>query len=323
VRAAAALFVLLLLPTEAVAGSTAREVAEALRDDPVYVAPASADLLTVAQRGRLRLRIVDRDVGRIQIAVVPGASAQRAGGLNEYANAVDQAMPGRRGALLVTTGTAFHVITSHAVINPTLAAVRAAVESKREKGLQAQLLAAVDGIAEVDPGASADPAGLPSPGGASDGPGAGDPSASGDEFLDDVGDSVRLGVLIAAAAVALPFVLGALGLTLMWRRRRAAAEQREQITSRDTRDELVAFGEEIRALDLDVEMPGVSPTAREEYERALNLYDRANRLLAGDDPSEVQLYEARRSVEEGRARLRAAESALAGSAKPVSPDAGA
>jgi hypothetical protein len=280
------------------------------------VAPASAELLTVAQRGRLRLRIVDRDIGRIQIAVVPGASARRAGGLNEYANAVDQAMPGRRGALLVTTGSAFHVITSHAVVNPTLAAVRTAVESNKDKGLDAQLLAAVDGIAEVDPGASADPTPPSVPSAA-----AGDPSASGDDFLDDVGDSVRLGVLIAAAAVALPFVLGAFGLLLLWRRRQAAAAEREQLTTRDTRDELVAFGEEIRALDLDVDMPGVSQAARDEYGRALELYDRANRLLAGDDPSEVELYEARRSVEEGRARLAAAREALAGTSAPPSPSA--
>jgi hypothetical protein len=312
-----AVLLLLLAVSPAEAGAaTAREVAEGLRGDPVYVAPGSTGLLTVAQRGRLRLRIVDRDIGRIQIAVVPGASARRAGGLNEYANAVDQAMPGRRGSLLVTTGSAFHVITSHAVVNPTLAAVRTAVESNRGKGLDAQLLAAVDGIAEVDPGASADPT-PPSP----PAPAGSDPSAAGDDFLDDVGDSLRLGVLIAAVAVALPFVLGALGLLMLWRRRQAAASEREQLTTSDTRDELVAFGEEIRALDLDVDMPGVSQAARDEYGRALELYDRANRLLAGDDPSEVELHEARRSVEEGRARLAAAREALAGSGAPHSPSA--
>lgn len=302
---AAAACLVLVVPAKAVAGSTAREVAQALRGDPVYVAPKVRGLLSVPERGRLRLRIVRRDIGRIQIAVVPSGSAERAGGLNEFANAVDQAMPGRRGALLVTTGSAFHVITSHPVVNPTLAAVRTAVESNRGKGLDRQLLAAVDGIAEVDPGASADPT-APSP---SQGPNAAAPN--GDEFLDDVGDSFRLGVLIVAAAIALPFLLGALGLLVVWRRRRAAAEEREQLTARDARDELLALGEEIRALDLDVDMPGVSQRARDEYERALSLYDRANQLLAGDEPSDVELYEARRSLEEGRARLEAARAALA------------
>ena len=304
--AAAALAGLVLAaPAEALAGSTAREVAQALRSDPVYVASKVRGLLSVPERGQLRLRIVRRDIGRIQIAVVPSGSAERAGGLNEFANAVDQAMPGRRGALLVTTGSAFHVITSHPVVNPTLAAVRTAVESNRSKGLDRQLLAAVDGIAEVDPGASADPAA------SSPGPGPSAAAPNGDDVLDDVGDSFRLGVLIVAAAIALPFVLGALGLLVVWRRRQAAAEEREQLTTRDARDELVAFGEEIRALDLDVDMPDVSQGARDEYERALSLYDRANQLLAGDDPSDVELYEARRSLEEGRASLEAARAALA------------
>jgi hypothetical protein len=306
---AAVACLVLAAPAEAVAGSTAREVAQALRSDPIYVAPKVRGLLSVPERGRLRLRIVRRDIGRIQIAVVPSGSAERAGGLNEFANAVDQAMPGRRGALLVTTGSAFHVITSHAVVNTTLAAVRTAVESNRGKGLDGQLLAAVDGIAEVDPGASADPAAPTSP----------SPSAAApndDEFLDDVGDSFRLGVLIVAAAIALPFVLGALGLLVVWRRRRAAADEREELTARDAREELLALGEEIRALDLDVDMPGVSQAARDEYERALSLYDRANQRLAGDDPSEVELYEARRSLEEGRARLAAARTALTPPAGP-------
>jgi hypothetical protein len=309
---AVAVCFVLAVPAQALAGSTAREVAEALRSDPVYVAPQVRGLLSVPERGRLRLRIVRRDIGRIQIAVVPSGSAERAGGLNEFANAVDQAMPGRRGALLVTTGSAFHVITSHAVVNPTLAAVRAAVESNRPKGLDGQLLAAVDGIAEVDPGASADPT-APSP---TPGPGPSAAAPNGDEFLDDVGDSFRLGVLIVAAAIALPFLLGALGLLVVWRRRRAVAEEREQLTARDARDQLLALGEEIRGLDLDVDMPGVSQGARDEYERALSLYDRANQLLAGDDPSDVELHEAGRSVEEGRARLAAAQAALSPPAAP-------
>jgi hypothetical protein len=140
-----------LLPDAASAGSTVREVAGALPADPVYVADSQRRLLSVLERGRVRLRIARVDTGRIQIAVVSPRSARRAGGLSEFANAVDQALPGRRGALIVTTGSAFHVVTSHRVVDPTAAALRAAVESNRRGGLDAQLLAAVDGIAEVDP----------------------------------------------------------------------------------------------------------------------------------------------------------------------------
>jgi hypothetical protein len=300
---AAACVVLGLVPDVASAGSTVREIAAALRADPVYVADSESRQLTVLQRGRVRLRIVRRDLGRIQIAVVSTRSAERAGGLNELANAVDQAMPGRRGALILTTGSAFHVVTSHGVVGPTAAALRAAVESNRRRGLDAQLLAAVDGIAQVDPGAGADvnapapslPSGAPEP----------------DNTVDEVGDSFRLGVLIVAAAIALPFLLGAIALLLAWRRRREAAQDREQLERGDARDELVALGEEIQALDLDVEMPNASLRGRDEYDRALKLYDRANQLLAQKDPSEVELYEARRSLEEGRSRIAEARDALA------------
>jgi hypothetical protein len=296
--------VLALVPYAAAAGSSAREVAAGLRGDPVYVADSEREQLSVGERGRLRLRIVREDIGRIQIAVVSPRSAERAGGVGALANAVDQAMPGRRGSLVVTTGSAFHVVTSHGVVQPTAAALRSAVESNRD-GLAAQLLAAVDGIAEVDPGAGAD-VNAPSV----DVPTIRIPDAQPDDVADDVGDSFRLGVLIVAAAIAVPFLLGAMALLLAWRRRREATEDRETIERGDARDELVALGEEIQALDLDVEMPDASARGRQEYELALKLYDRANRLLGQRDPSEVELYEARRSLEEGRRRLAAAREAL-------------
>jgi SAM-dependent methyltransferase len=296
---------LLVPPNAAAAGSSAREVAAALRADPVYVARSEQDQLTVPDQGRIRLRIVRKDIGRIQMAVVSPRSAERAGGLGELANAVDQAMPGRRGALVVTTGSAFHVVTSHAAVQPTAAALRAAAEKNRNRGLDTQLLAAVDGIAEVDPGADAD-ANAPSPAL----PVVPAPSPQPDDLSDDVGDSFRLGVLIVAAAIAIPFLLGAMALLLAWRRRREAAEDRQELDRGDARDELIALGEEIQALDLDVDMPNASPRGREEYERALKLYDRANQLLGRDDPSEVELYEARRSLEEGHQRLAAAREAL-------------
>ena len=292
-------------PAAEAAGSSAHEVAAGLRNDPVYVADSEQDQLTVPERGRLRLRILRKDIGRIQIAVVSSRSAERAGGLGALANAVDQAMPGRRGALVATTGAAFHVVTSHPVVRPTAAALRSAVEANRDENLAAQLMAAVDGIAEVDPGADAD-VNAPS----IDLPAIRIPATQPDDVADDVGDSFRLGVIIVAAAIAVPFLLGAMALLMALRRRRAAAEDREELDRGDARDELVALGEEIQALDLDVEMPDASAQGREEYERALRLYDRANQLLGKNDPSEVELYEARRSLEEGRARIAAAREAL-------------
>ena len=303
--AAAAAVALTAAPEPASADATVREIATVLRSDPVYVADSQSRLLTVPERGRVRLRIVRKDIGRIQIAVVSRQGAQRAGGIGGLANAIDQAMPGRRGALIATTGSAFHVVTSHGVVEPTAAALRNAVESHRGDGLAAQLLAGVDGIAEVDPGGDADVnaavPGVPSA----------DQGSPSNDVGDDIGDSFRIGVLVVAAAIALPFLLGAMVFLFGVRRRRAAAQDREEIGRGDARDELVALGEEIEALDLDVEMPNASARGRDAYEQALKLYDRANQLLAGDDPSEVELYEARRSLEEGRSRMAAARDALA------------
>jgi len=298
---AAAVVLVCGAPASAFAAATAREVAASLRSDPVFVDESQSGLLTVPQRGALRLRIVDADIGRIQIAVVAEDSANRAGGVGALANAIDQAMPGRRGSLLVTNGSNFHVVTSHAVVEPTAAAVRAAVETHSDEGLDAQLLAAVDGIAEVDPGAERD---LNNP------PPSAPATPSADQFSDDVGEGVRIGVFIVAAAIALPFLIGTIVFLMALRRRRAAVRDREQIDEGDARDQLVALGEDIQSLDLDVDMPNASSRGREEYQRALDLYDRANRLLLKDDPSEVELYEARRSIEEGRERLAAARDAL-------------
>lgn len=296
---------LVAAPGAAGADASVREIATALRSDPLYVADSQRRLLTVPERGRIRLRIVRKDIGRIQIALVSPGSAERAGGIAGLANAIDQAMPGRRGALVATTGSAFHVVTSHGVVEPTAAALRSAVESHRDDRLAAQLLAGVDGIAEVDPGGDADansavPA-TPSV----------DQGSPSNDVGDDIGESFRIGVLIVAAAIALPFVLGAMVFLFGVRRRRAAAQDREEIDRGDARDELVALGEHIEALDLDVEMPSASARGRDAYEQALKLYDRANQLLAKDDPSEVELYEARRSIEEGRSRIAAARDAFA------------
>ena len=62
------------------------------------------------------------------------------------------------------------------------------------------------------------------------------------------------------------------------RRRRAAAAELAEVKD-NTRDDLVALGDDIRALDLDVEMPGLDPAVREDYARAVEAYDRANRAF--------------------------------------------
>src|SRR5207249_829331 len=80
-------------------------------------------------------------------------------------------------------------------------------------------------------------------------------------------------------------------------------------------DDRTALGEDIRALDIDVEMPGVDPAAKADYGRAVEAHDRAGALLAGarrpDDFEPVA-----RVLEEGRWAMESAKARLAGREPP-------
>lgn len=296
------------------APSTPREVAAALRSDPVYVHPRARPRLTTAEAGRLRLRIVRRDLGRIKVAILPARSASRVGGVAPLANAIDQRLRAK-GTLIVSAGSGIHVIVSYPNPEAALGAVRGAVREHARDGLSAQLLEAVDRIAEVDPGPSGDLAGPGDPAGTVPTiPRIGeipDPQ----DITDDFFDSVRTGLLIVAAIVALPFLFVILKV---WRGARRAREEAAEELDDDrkaTRDELIALGDEIRALDLDFSMPGADTEARKEYEKALMAYEQANRELDRAD-SPRRLARAKSALAEGRAHMSAAQARLASPAPP-------
>lgn len=290
---AAGLALVLAAPAHA---QDARGIAGALRSDPVYVHPDARSLVSERAAGRIRLRIARRDPGRIRIAIVPAA-----GSLEALANAVDHALK-RRGVLLVTTGPALHVVTSYTPVDPTLTAVRGAVQAANGRSLAARLLAAVDAAATVDPGPGGDLA-------------AREPAALDDGGIGDLTDGIRLwitiGVVVVVAAIVLPFLIpAALAARHVLRLRRRWTERRA-LHRRDARDELIALGDEIRALDIDVSLPGADERGRDEYARALELYDRANRALSGDEVSETEMFEAQRALDEARKRIEAARTLLA------------
>ncbi|MGH2839052.1 MAG: hypothetical protein ACRDJY_11995, partial [Thermoleophilaceae bacterium] len=119
----------------------------------------------------------------------------------------------------------------------------------------------------------------------------------------------KLGVLVVVAAIALPFILGAVLLAARARRRRARAHEVREAAERSADDELVALGDEIRALDLDTEMPDASRQALAEYEQAIARYDQANDLLSGQ-PSEYQVQQAQAAIAAGRRHVSAARELL-------------
>jgi len=284
--------------TPAQAATPAETGAQALERDPVYVHPDAADRLTVAEQGRVRLEIVRSAIGRIKVAVVPAAVASD--GVGSFANEIDRGLH-IRGSLIVVAGRDYWVVTSYPQSDAAAAALRTAVNAHPNDRLVDELVAAIPRIARIDPGPGADP-GTP-------GQPVSVPIPDGDDFLDDLGDAFKLGVLIVAGAVALPFILGAVLLAARARRRRARAKEVREAGEHSADDELVELGEDIRSLDLDTSMPNTPRAALAEYEQAIARYDQANELLEGD-PSEYRVQQARAAIAAGRRHIAAARERL-------------
>ena len=80
-------------------------------------------------------------------------------------------------------------------------------------------------------------------------------------------------------------------------------------------EDLLALAEDIRAHDLDVELPGASAEAKEDYARALAMYERADRALdRAREPADLE--EVTAAIEEGRFAMASAKARLAGQAPP-------
>jgi hypothetical protein len=295
-----------VLLTGGTAHASPASLARALARDPVYVQRGADPTLSVRERGRLRLQIARQDTGRVKVAVVRASEASAAGSARDLANGIDHRLRGK-GSLIVVAGAQAYLITSYPQVGPATDALRSGFERNQGKGLFRQLSAGIRGIAERDPGPSAD-AGATAP------PRSVDVPAS-DDVTKKVADGIRLAVLIVAVAVALPFVLVAGWLLLRFRRGRR--EQAELLTEeRDAfRDEVVTLGDQIRDLDLDVEMPDADPRGKAEYERALEIYDQANEALSARR-SGASIQRARAALAEGRERMEHARTLLEAQRQP-------
>ena len=83
---------------------------------------------------------------------------------------------------------------------------------------------------------------------------------------------------VGAGGLILLGLAGAGGAAVLVSRRKRRQEQAAELeeVKDNVRDDLVVLGDEIRALDLDIQMPDVPREARADYETAVNAYDRAN-----------------------------------------------
>lgn len=80
-------------------------------------------------------------------------------------------------------------------------------------------------------------------------------------------------------------------------------------------DDLVGLGDDIRALDVDIQMPGVSQEAKQRYEQALQAYQRASQILDRARRPE-DLAPVSETLEEGRYAMAYTRALLEGRPPP-------
>ncbi|HEX2409876.1 MAG TPA: hypothetical protein VHJ39_01820 [Solirubrobacteraceae bacterium] len=138
------------------------------------------------------------------------------------------------------------------------------------------------------------------------------------DFVDRVGGAGTSGGTgsddgggVGAGGLILLGLAGAGGAAVLASRRRRRREEEAAFAEvkDNARDDLVALGEDIRALDLDIELPNVSAEARADYEQAVNAYDRADsawetaRRPEDLEPVGAALEEGRWAMASAKARL--------------------
>jgi hypothetical protein len=280
----AAVLALLVAPAAAHAGPIIDRAVTCLDSQPVCVDPAVRRQLSGAEADALAQKIRSAGAGPVFVAVLPEAAKAEAGGTAADVVRVIHRELGRTGTYAVVAGGSFRAGTTSGFRAGPLA--DAAFAEHSSEGLAPVLTDFVDRVGEAREGGggSAEPA---------SGGGGGDGGSSG----------LAVGLLALVG-------LGGGAVYLNGRRQRRLREERELAEVKHVaRDDLVALGDDIRALDLDVEIPGADPAAKAEYGRAVELYDRANQgFEAARRPEDLApvtqaLEEARWAMSSARARM--------------------
>jgi hypothetical protein len=264
-----AAILLLATPAASPAQDAVQTAASALRSDPVYVAP-DAELAAQVDAAALRARIASAGATPMFIAVLPKSASGSSPGRTLVAL---REATGKAGTYALVVGSEFRSLSD--VIDNGAGAGDAA-HAAHPDDLQAALIAFIDHAGHK--------------GAASTGSGAGGAVAA---FL-----AVALSILVIAAAT--------FALVNGRRRRRKRAEQAETLRGRVQAD-FVRLGDGIRALELDTELADSSAAVKADYDRAVDLYDRANSFNRKDD-----LAAADQTLDEGLEAIAAARARLAG-----------
>jgi hypothetical protein len=292
---AAAALLAALAAAPAAGSEYSKRLAQRVEREVVYVDPKARPKVSIGEAGDIRLRILKKAPGRIKIAVVPEGRAVEEGGVSGLASAMARDVE-FRGTLMVVAGRRSFTLTSHPASDATAKAVQEAFDRREDDSRGKQLVSAVDAIAAVDPGPSADPAGAPPSG-------IGDFGEETDDVFDTVNDAFRITTIIIALSFILPIL--AIAAWIVWRVRKSRKEAEGDLdfVQEGLRNQLIALGDDIRALEVDVGMPGVNALAVADYEAAVQQYDKANFALERSEQNPRYVEEARGALREGERRI--------------------
>jgi hypothetical protein len=276
----AVLLLLLLAPAQARAGELIDRAVAGLQTDNVYVDPDADPTLTDAQAAELRDRIVDERAGPMYVVVVPEEIAQEAGGDPTQALGEIAEGTGRAGTYVIVSGRRIRALSS--LLDRGEAGDLAAEAIEGNGGdLDAILLDLTSRVGEARTGG---------------GDGGGGSGAGG---------LILLGLLGAGGAA----------LFVRRRKRRAVDEAEFAEAKRNARDDLVALGDDIRALDIDVQMPNVDRQGKADYDHAVSRYTEAEELWESAR-SPRDLAPVGSALEEGRWAMASAKARFQGETPP-------
>jgi hypothetical protein len=286
--------ILTLVPASASAQSlrqadpVVEQAGRALASDPLYVDPDAERALAADEADALRQRI-EQSGQPVYIAVLPGAAGDAGSVLEQLV-----ASTGRRGTYAVIVGDSFRAASNVLPRGTARRLANQAFQASSDGGPAAVLNDFVGRVAQARAGGGAAPLA---------------PDPDGGVGRDGGGGAGLLGLLAIGA-------LGFGAFSLVKSRQRRRAEQREIVELRDVADdELGALGEDMRAIELDVEMPDADPRAKGHMAEAVTAYDRANTALARARRPE-HFEPIGNEIEHARWALAAARAVLEGRPEP-------
>jgi hypothetical protein len=305
-RLAALTLAALVLPAvPAAAAGYVDAAAAGLRGDPVYVDPGATAIVSEQDAGRLRGSVAEAGTP-VFIAVLPAAARQEAGDSTVMlAQKIAQGV-GQPGAYMVVAGDQWAAGDVGGTLPDGRATALGTEAFDANRGdATAALEQWVQGVS-----AAAREGGQAQPGGAAQG-GQVEPVGGGDT---GGGRGGATGTILGVAVVTLLLVGGG-ALVFGARRRRRERERELAEVKTVAQEDLIALGEDIRALDIDTSMPGTDPEAIRHHAEAVDAYQRAARILdRATRPQDLAGMSA--ALEAGRFSMTSARAILEGRPPP-------